>query len=212
MDYSTNDKYTIDLYNCNGEARGFIWFHLVMVTELMIFSVRAPGFVFLSSPPSMYLVVSVFLTLILGGLLACLLPTFGLHGANLGFIILFNVGSFILVDLLKIQFRKMIGEEPGDVIANDELLTPKTRTETQKTVEKGERYRTHRKSIMGESDRDHVVEVKSKSGLPNFFSLGGDTLMENGYIKPLGSINFMRQKEAPHIRGPHKTKQVSSPY
>lgn len=209
MDYSTNDKYTVDLYTCNGEARGFIWFHLVMVTELMIFSVRAPGFVFLSPPPSMYLVGSVFLTLVLGGLLACLLPTFGLHGANLGFIILFNVGTFIVVDVLKIQFRKMIGEEPGDVIANDELLTPKTRTETQKTAAKGQRYRCHRASIVGELDRSHVVEVKTKSYLPNFFSLGGDTLMEHGYIKPIGSINFMRQKEAPSLRGPRRTKQVS---
>ncbi|KAL7456360.1 hypothetical protein ACHAWC_007900 [Mediolabrus comicus] len=212
MNYSTNDKYTIDLDGCNGEARGFIWFHLIMVTELMIFSVRAPGFVLLSPPPSFYLVVSVFLTLVLGGLLACLLPTFGLHGANLGFIILFNVGSFILVDLLKIQFRKMIGEEPGEVIANDELIQPKTRNETQKTVEKGERYRVHRRSIIGQSDRSHVVEVKQKSGLPNFFSLGGETLMDHGYLRPTGSINFMRQKEAPRVVGPRRTKQASSPY
>jgi H+-transporting ATPase len=217
MAYSKNDEYALDLYGpnnegCSNESKGFIWFHLVMVTELMIFSVRAPRFVLLSPLPSMYLVGSVFLTLILGGLLACLLPNFGLHGANLGFIILFNVASFIVVDLMKLQFRKMIGEEPGDVIDNDELLTPKTRTETQKTVEKGERYRTHRESIVGEADRCHCVEVKSKSGLPGFFSLGGDTMMDNGYIKPMGSINFMRQNQAPTIRGPHRTKQVSSPY
>eukprot|EP00577_Skeletonema_sp_RCC1716_P002472 CAMPEP_0113382606 /NCGR_PEP_ID=MMETSP0013_2-20120614/5931_1 /TAXON_ID=2843 ORGANISM="Skeletonema costatum, Strain 1716" /NCGR_SAMPLE_ID=MMETSP0013_2 /ASSEMBLY_ACC=CAM_ASM_000158 /LENGTH=960 /DNA_ID=CAMNT_0000265123 /DNA_START=46 /DNA_END=2928 /DNA_ORIENTATION=+ /assembly_acc=CAM_ASM_000158 len=217
MAYSKNDEYALDLYGpnnegCTGESKAFIWFHLVMVTELMIFSVRAPRFVLISPLPSMYLVGSVFLTLILGGLLACLLPNFGLHGANLGFIILFNVASFIVVDLMKLQFRKMIGEEPGDVIDNDELLTPKTRTETQKTVEKGERYRTHRESIVGEADRCHCVEVKSKSGLPGFFSLGGDTMMDNGYIKPMGSINFMRQNQAPTIRGPHRTKQVSSPY
>eukprot|EP00986_Skeletonema_menzelii_P019197 scaffold27089_cov131-Skeletonema_menzelii.AAC.1 len=182
MAHNRNPNDAIDVDKCDGEARGFIWFHLVMVTELMIFSVRAPRFVLLSPPPSMYLVGSVFSTIILGGLLAGLLQMWTVPGADIGWIILFNVAAFLVVDLAKILFRKMIGEEPGDVIASDELLTPKTRTETQKTVQKGERYRTHRASIVRESDRCHCVEVKSKSGLPGFFSLGGDTLMDNGFV------------------------------
>eukprot|EP00574_Skeletonema_japonicum_P004772 CAMPEP_0201727138 /NCGR_PEP_ID=MMETSP0593-20130828/11321_1 /ASSEMBLY_ACC=CAM_ASM_000672 /TAXON_ID=267983 /ORGANISM="Skeletonema japonicum, Strain CCMP2506" /LENGTH=72 /DNA_ID=CAMNT_0048218829 /DNA_START=39 /DNA_END=253 /DNA_ORIENTATION=+ len=72
----------------------------------------------------MYLVGSVFTTLILGGLLAGLLQMWTVPGADIGWIILFNVGAFLLVDLMKLLFRKMIGEEPGDVIANDELLVP----------------------------------------------------------------------------------------
>ena len=213
MAHDRNEKYAIDLYGtngqgCSGEARGFIWFHLVMVTELMIFSVRAPRFVLLSPPPSMYLVGSVFTTLLFGGLLAGLLGMWTVPGADIGWIILFNVGAFLVVDLMKIQFRKMIGEEPGDVIANDELLTPKTRTETEKTLKKGERYRTHRESIVSPADRSHVVMVKSKSALPALFSLGGESMMNNGYVSDRkGVVGLAASSSAPH-----RTKQVSSPY
>ena len=220
MANSRNEKYAIDLEGvnnegCNGEARGFIWFHLVMVTELMIFSVRAPSFVLLSPPPSMYLVGSVVLTVIIGGLLSGLLQMWTVPGADIGWIIIFNVGAFLLVDLMKIQFRKMIGEEPGEVIANDELLEPTSRTETQKTVEKGERYRTHVESIVSVADRSHCVEVKSKSVLPGFFSLGGETLMDNGYVNVRMSVaGLAANSTAPTARGPRsrRTKQVSSPY
>lgn len=44
LDHASNMKHPISLQYCDGETRGFIWFHLVLVTELMIFSVRAPSF------------------------------------------------------------------------------------------------------------------------------------------------------------------------
>mmetsp|Transcript_17619 Transcript_17619/g.26304 ORF Transcript_17619/g.26304 Transcript_17619/m.26304 type:complete len:952 (-) Transcript_17619:127-2982(-) len=216
MANNRDERFAIDLNGpnnegCTGEARGFIWFHLVMVTELMIFSVRAPRFVLLSPPPSMYLAGSVLLTLILGGLIAGFLQTWTVPGGDIGWIILFNIASFLVVDLMKLQFRKMIGEEPGDVILSDDLLTPTTRTETQKTVEKGERYRTHRESIVSVADRNHVVEVKSKSGLPAFFSLGGETMMDNGYVNVRkGVAGLAASSVVPS--GTRRTKQVSSPY
>ena len=185
----------IDLGNptntCQGEARGFIWFHLVLVTELMIFSVRAPRFVLLSPPPSIYLLASVGGTCILGGLLAHFIPMWQVSGSNIGWVILFNVGAFLVMDVLKIQFRKMIGEEPGEVIANDDLIQPKARNDAQKTVEKGERYRIHRASIVGQSDLEHVVEVRQKtaSGLPGFFNLGGDLLLNQGIVNSRRAFN-----------------------
>lgn len=120
--------------------------------------------------------------------------TFSLSGENLGWIILFNVGSFLVVDILKIQFRKAIGEEPGDVIISDELMQPKSRTEVEKTVEKGERYVTHRESCLPMADRHRVVKIKSRSDLPSMFSLGGEDF-DTGYINknPTASLARMRQ-------------------
>jgi len=128
-------------------------------------------------------------------------------GSNIGWIILFNVASFLVVDLMKLQFRKMIGEEPGDVIVSDELIQPKTRTDAQKMAAKGERYRTHRQSIVSVADREHVVLVKSRSVLPGFFSMGGETLMDNG-IANFRNISLA----APTGVRPRRTKQESSPY
>ena len=195
MNADTELAVPIDLGNptntCQGEARGFIWFHLVLVTELMIFSVRAPRFVLLSPPPSIYLLASVGGTCILGGLLAHFIPMWQVSGSNIGWVILFNVGAFLVMDVLKIQFRKMIGEEPGDVIANDELIQPKARNDAQKTVEKGERYRVHRASVVSQSDLEHVVEVRQKkaSDLPAFFNLGGDLLLNQGIVNSRRAFN-----------------------
>jgi hypothetical protein len=43
----------IDLTLCNEETKGFVWMHLVLVSELAIFSVRAPSY-FWSSIPSVW--------------------------------------------------------------------------------------------------------------------------------------------------------------
>ena len=195
MNADTELAVPIDLGNptntCQGEARGFIWFHLVLVTELMIFSVRAPGFVLTSPPPSIYLLASVGGTCILGGLLAHFIGMWQVSGSNIGWVILFNVGAFLVMDVLKIQFRKMIGEAPGDVIANDELIQPKARNDAQKTMEKGERYRVHRASIVSQSNMEHVVEVRQKkmSDLPAFFNLGGDLLLNQGIVNSRRAFN-----------------------
>jgi hypothetical protein len=50
MDYDTRLEKQIDLAECNGETQGFVWMHLLVVTELAIFSVWASGF-FLTSLP-----------------------------------------------------------------------------------------------------------------------------------------------------------------
>ncbi len=52
----------------------------------------------------------------------------GLPGADIGWIILFNAGAFLLVDLMTNEDSSpqddLIGEEPGDVILTDDLLKP----------------------------------------------------------------------------------------
>jgi len=209
MNYDSDLKYDLDLAECNGEARGFIWMQLLVVTELAIFSVRAPGFC-LFSMPSPYLLISVLLTLVAGGLIVCLADTFGLHGSNLGYIALFNLGSFLVVDLLKIKFREMIGEAPGDIIASDDLIEPPARTDAQKNIDKGMRYVVHNESVLDTVDRRHVVEVRSRSSLAGFFDLGTDININNGFVNKAG----MRASLAvtPARVGPSKrSKQVSSP-
>lgn len=169
-----------DSPKCAGEGRGFIWFHLLTVTEMMIFSVRAPKY-FFQSMPSYKLILSVAITLVGGGLLACLYPTMGLRGDNLGYILAFNAGSFIVVDLFKVGFRKLIGEDPGDTIDSDDLIEPTPKTEVQKTVEKDMRYVVHRQSVVNPEDRQHVVEVKKADAL-NFFNMGTELNVNDGFV------------------------------
>lgn len=182
MDDDSNLKYDVNIDSCTKSTQGFIWFHLLMVTELAIFSVRAPG-IFYKSMPSPYLIFSVFLTIVFGALLATLLPGLGLSGNNLGWIIIYNVASFIVVDIMKIQFREMIGESPGAIIKTDDLIEPAVRTDTQKKVVKDLRYVVHEECELSEQDRGRVVEVKNKSSLAGFFDMNTDLAINGGFVK-----------------------------
>lgn len=210
IDYDPMLKYDVSLSECNGETKGFIWFHLLTVTELAIFSVRAPGF-FLFSLPSVYLIISIILTLVGGGLIATLVPSLGLHGNNLGYILLFNVASFIVVDIMKIHFRKMIGEAPGEVITSDDLIEPAVRTDAEKTIEKGMRYNVHRESILDVEDRQRVVEVRKRDSLAGFFDLKADISINGGFINKGAAMRTSMVGVHP-VSGQRRTKQVSSPY
>lgn len=210
---------SVDLAMCYGtgygETQGFVWFHLLLVTELAIFSVRAPGF-FLFSFPSLYLVASVGLTVIAGALMVTLIPSFGLHGDNLGYIFAFNAVTLVVVDLLKIQFRKMIGEEPGDIIVGDELIEPKPKTEAQKTTEKALRNVVAMDAKLNPEDRERVVQVRKRQGsiLAAFFDVTGEELSTNtGFIKQGGlRASLVGGQPVGDVPRTNRSKQISSPY
>lgn len=130
----------------------FIWLHLLIVTELAIFSVRAPSFFFLSLP-SIWLIVSVLGTCIIATIVAHF--ALDLSGWGILWIWLYNIVSFVLVDAGKIWFRQMIDDAPGEIIATDELIEVKKQTEVQQHQEKRKRYSVHQKSALEPSDFLH---------------------------------------------------------
>jgi hypothetical protein len=213
MDYDKQLSQEINLQVCSPPTKGFIWLQLVFTTELMIFSVRAPGF-FLLSAPSWKLVVSVIGTCIIGIIIAMFSASYTLSGENVGWIVVFNVASLIVVDILKIQFRYLIHEEPGETIDTDELLKAPTRTETEKKVQKDMRYVVHTESIVPAEDRTHVVEVRrkrSRSSLAGFFDIGTEYILNDGFIQRPGDRMGLRSSLAT-IPESGRVKQMSSPY
>ena len=213
MDYDKMLFQDIDLHECNPATKAFIWLQLVFCTELMIFSVRAPGF-FLFSLPSWKLVVSVIGTCGIGIIIAMFSADFKLSGENVGWIVLFNVASLIVVDILKVQFRYLIGEASGETIDTDELRKAPKRTETEKKVAKDMRYVIHNESIVPKEDRAHVVEVKrkrSRSSLAGFFDVGTEFILNDGFIQKPGERGGLRSSLAT-IPESRRVKQLSSPY
>lgn len=193
MDYDKSLLHQVDLATCDGETTGFIWMQLLVVTELAIFSVRAPGF-FLFSMPSVYLIISVVVTLVLGGVIACLLPSLGLHILNLGYIAIFNIAAFVVVDLLKIKVRELIGEAPGEIIQSDELIQPPVRTEAQKHLKKSLRYVVHNENVLDVDDRHHVVEVENRtwrSTLAGCFDLGTNLTLNGGFVNKMSGFRAL---------------------
>merc|ERR1712216_26079 len=148
----------------------------------------------------------------MGGLFATLYPSYGLHGDNLGWILLFNVASFLVVDIIKIGFRKMIGEEPGDIIESDDLIEPPVRTDAEKTIKKGLRYNVHRESVLDVADRQRVVEVKERDAFEGFFDLGTDITINGGFVNKGAAMRTSIVGVHPVTGRTRRIKQASSPY
>lgn len=200
---------------CDPQTRGFIWFHLVLCTELMVFSVRAGGFM-IFSPPSIYLFASVMLTCLLSAFIAVYASE--LDWFNVLWIVLFNFGALLILDLLKIYFLACIGESPGEIIETDELIDAKPvleKTETEKHLEKQMRYVVHNESVLPPEDRQHVVQVRKKttSGLDAFFDLSPPVITD-GYVNRSLTRRQMvlEQQHGTAAPVPTRRKQQSTPW
>lgn len=161
---------------CSADTRGFIWFYLVMVTELTIFSVRAPSF-FWRSLPSLLLVVSVLTTCIIGAIIAIFSSELSVD--SMGYIVLYNLGAFFLVDLLKVPFRSLINEDPGEMINSDDLISPEMTNETTQYVKKQLRYEIHKEASQTPYETHHV-RIRTQSVLDGFML--GDRQISSGIL------------------------------
>jgi H+-transporting ATPase len=188
---------------CDSETRGFIWFYLVLVTELAIFSVRAPLY-FWKSLPSPILFLSVLLTCVVGALIAVFSKK--LSPANMGYIILYNIGVFIVADVLKVWFRDIINDKPGEIIESDELIkVEEPKSETVKHMEKQMRYIVHRESVLQPSDVAHQIEMREETLVSKIFTDRRGSALSDGFVDkqrvrtralstPAGTPLFTRQK------------------
>jgi len=181
LDYTQALGTTLDLTMCQQDTRSFIWFHLVLVTELAIFSVRAPKYI-LFDRPSIWLVLSVLVTCIVSAIIAIF--GFALEAVNMGYIIAYNVALILCYDVFKIWFREIIKDAPGEIIETDDLIpVAEKKPEAVLFMEKEKRYTVHRCSMLNPADLDHHVEiVDEKRGLGRFFSELRPTSISNGFI------------------------------
>ena len=142
--------------------------------------------------PSPVLIGSVFLTCVLGTLIAML--AMGLEGLPALWIWLYNVGVFIVIDIFKVVFKKVIRDSPGDTIDSDELVqVGKPKPEAVKHVEKQLRNTVHRGAARSVRNLSHNVEIVEEgsdtfSKVFNAFTrLGPETRASDGFIyKPHG--------------------------
>lgn len=191
--YTLNHAGKMDLdltQECSSETRGFVWFYLVLVTELAILSVRAPSF-FWTSVPSLSLLMSVLVTCVLGAFIAVYASDLSVE--VMGYIVLYNLAAFLVVDLLKVPFRNIIKEDPGAPIESDDLLEPPKKlnqsTEASEFMKKQLRYHVHRESRVQPSDLEHIVEIRpSHSILQSFFHLGEPCLPWTSQSRRSGKV------------------------
>ena len=135
----------------------------------MIFSARCRSF-FWESMPSIWLLASLLGTAAIGSLVSAL--AYNVPGSNIGWIWLFNIVAFLLVDMSKVWFKSVLHDAPGEMIMGDGLIdVEEGQTDVKKNLEKKRRYGVHVASILDPEDRCHQVTVvqKKRSVLSSIF-------------------------------------------
>eukprot|EP00562_Extubocellulus_spinifer_P025858 CAMPEP_0178678966 /NCGR_PEP_ID=MMETSP0698-20121128/37233_1 /TAXON_ID=265572 /ORGANISM="Extubocellulus spinifer, Strain CCMP396" /LENGTH=968 /DNA_ID=CAMNT_0020323311 /DNA_START=41 /DNA_END=2947 /DNA_ORIENTATION=+ len=185
-----NGNFYLD--ECTQEARAFIWLYLVLASEFLIFSARCGSF-FWQSMPSIWLLASVLGTAVLGSLVAAL--AYNVPGSNIGWIWLFNIVAFVVVDVGKVWFKSAINDAPGEMIVGNDLVeVEEGKTDVKKNLEKKKRYGVHVASVLSPEDRYHQVTVveKKRSILGKIF----------GGLSHLHISNYGFIRKQPHAASP----------
>lgn len=113
---------------CGRQAQAGVWVQMSIAAELLIFSARAPSFIFVSVPPSVALFSSVIFGCFLFSLFAAVIPYFGyLHINDIIIIWAYDIICLFFIDCVKVAYLKATNEST-DVLPE---LTPEEKTDEE---------------------------------------------------------------------------------
>lgn len=96
---------------CGRQAQAGVWVQMSIAAELLIFSARAPSFIFSSVPPSLALFSSVIFGCFLFSLFAGVIPYFGLlHINDIIIIWAYDIICLFVIDCVKVAYLKLNNE------------------------------------------------------------------------------------------------------
>ena len=121
---------------CGRQAQAGVWVQMSIAAELLIFSARAPSFIFTSVPPSLALFSSVIFGCFLFSLFAAVIPYFGLlHINDIIIIWAYDIICLFVIDLVKVVYLKM-NNENTDVLPECTPEEVETVGEEEEDIEK----------------------------------------------------------------------------
>jgi len=107
--FSSNTNF--DVNHCGIATQSLIWIQMFVATELLIFSARAPTYLWMYLRPHYALIVSISIGCTILCLLSSFAPGFGDVPSNdIGVTWLYNFIVLVIVDVLKVQLFNFLGE------------------------------------------------------------------------------------------------------
>ena len=110
-----------DLPSCDVKIQAAVWLQMSLAAEFLIFSTRAPTYLWFSIPPSLPLFISVMSGAIVTSVLAGCSSYFG--GLRFDIIVIvwcYCIGTLIIMDITKVMFYKAFNQSQ-EVIDDNEL-------------------------------------------------------------------------------------------
>jgi len=183
--------------NCSVSTQGAIWLQMFVATELLIFSARAPTYIWASIAPSLPLFASVITGCLIASLMAGLSTTFGaISGLDIVLIWVYNIICLFFIDVTKVSLFKFFNE-------NTEVLP-----EVVETGSVSEKVARARKSGEGEfgNTPDQVTEDYSRASISTS-RLSEWALSKNEH---LSNLEPSRESIAAATRSKSKNAALSS--
>lgn len=112
-----------------------------------------------------------------------------------------------MYDGLKISFRNVIKDAPGEIIENDDLISVDVKKpESVKFMEKEARYVVHRQSVLSAADLQHQVEIvdERKGFFGSFFSELRPTSISTGYIRKKKNLDVIARGQSASFEYPSR--------
>jgi hypothetical protein len=157
---------------CGRQAQAGVWVQMSIAAELLIFSARAPSFIWCSLPPSLTLFCSVIFGCFLFSLFTGVIPYFGyLHINDIVIIWAYDIICLFFIDCVKVAYLKWTGESTDvlhenkmdDELEVDEIPDP----EAGKQVTRPKRFHSKHE----EDDEDKSISITRR--LSNWSDTGG---------------------------------------
>jgi len=103
--------YAVGYTKCDKITQAAIWLQMYLATEFLIFSTRAPSYIWVSLLPSPALFGSVFAGCLLGSFIAGFAEAWGkIPGTDILIIWLYNLICLVLIDIVKVEIFKAFGQ------------------------------------------------------------------------------------------------------
>jgi hypothetical protein len=100
-----------DVNVCAKTAQAGVWLQMSVAAELLIFSARAPSYMWTSIAPSAPLFISVMIGCLVTSIFAADIPYFGsLPIVDIVYIWIYDVFTLVVIDIVKVQYLKMMNE------------------------------------------------------------------------------------------------------
>lgn len=141
-----------EMNTCDKKMQAAIWLQMSIAAELLIFSARAPSFIFTSIAPSKSLVFSVLLGCIITTVLAGAFKYFGeLPVIDMVWIWAYDLVCLAVIDILKVCYLRFMGFNT-DVLPDEDTPAPEGPRASRLSTSASMRHRSPSKSQKGVVD------------------------------------------------------------
>eukprot|EP01034_Spumella_vulgaris_P021274 gene21274-27297_t len=199
-------KSDFDIFECSTSAQSGVWIQMSVAAELLIFSARAPSYIWTSIAPSPALFCSVIIGSLIISILAGAVGFFGhVHASDIAIIWCYDIICLVVIDCVKVMYFNLMNHSSSVLVdaVEDEVEVKKVEPaapEGPKDIEMGGRDRAlSGESVLSDGSSSRASAINNRMEQWNrksSFAIGGsstDIIGDANRSMSSGNIKMLRK-------------------